>query len=120
MVLAVAVLLLSGAFTASVLRETALDELAVLYTVPVMLVGLELRVTGGVAGASSQALRRFVAFRTIIAGLYGCLPSQRDVRSGRGVGRWSLARRAWERMLRMPLRPAGRRRTANGWFCVMV
>lgn len=50
-VLAVAALLLIGAFTASILNETALDELAVLYTVPVILAGLELGPAGGVAGA---------------------------------------------------------------------
>jgi signal transduction histidine kinase len=50
-VLAVAVLLLTGAFAASILSETALDELAVLYTVPVILAGLELGLAGGVAGA---------------------------------------------------------------------
>jgi signal transduction histidine kinase len=50
-VLAAAVLLLLGAFTASILSETALDELAVLYTLPVMLAGLELGLAGGVAGA---------------------------------------------------------------------
>lgn len=50
-VLAVAMLLLVGAFAASMLDETALDELAVLYTVPVVLAGLELGLAGGVAGA---------------------------------------------------------------------
>lgn len=50
-VLTVAVLLLVGAFTASMLAETALDELAVLYAVPVVLAGLELGFAGGVAGA---------------------------------------------------------------------
>lgn len=50
-VLTVAVLLLVGAFTASILSETALDELAVLYTMPVILTGLELGVAGGVGGA---------------------------------------------------------------------
>lgn len=50
-VLTVAVLLLIGAFTASVLSEAALDELAVLYTMPVILAGLELGVAGGVGGA---------------------------------------------------------------------
>lgn len=50
-VLAVAALLLVGAFTASISSETALDELAVLYTVPVILAGLELGPAGGIAGA---------------------------------------------------------------------
>ncbi len=50
-VLAAAVLLLIGAFTASILSETALDELAVLYTVPVILAGLEIGPAGGLAGA---------------------------------------------------------------------
>lgn len=55
-VLAVAALLLVGAFTASILNETALDELAVLYTVPVILAGLELGSAGGVAGAALALL----------------------------------------------------------------
>lgn len=50
-VLVVAGLLVIGAFAASILSETALDELAVLYAVPVILAGLELGVVGGVAGA---------------------------------------------------------------------
>jgi signal transduction histidine kinase len=50
-VLAAATLLLVGAFAVSMLSEGALDELAVLYVVPVMLVGLELGVLGGVGGA---------------------------------------------------------------------
>ena len=52
MVLTVAGLLLIGAFAVSVLNESALDELAVLYVVPVVLAGLELGLAGGVAGAA--------------------------------------------------------------------
>lgn len=60
-VLTVAVLLLIGAFTASILRESALDELAVVYAVPVMLAGLELGLAGGVAGAVLAFLFLLVA-----------------------------------------------------------
>jgi signal transduction histidine kinase len=44
--------LLVGAFAGSMLDEGALDELAVLYVVPVMLLGLELGVPGGAGGAA--------------------------------------------------------------------
>ena len=60
-VLASATLLLIGAFAASMLSETALDELAVLYAVPVMLAGLELGVRGGVGGAAIALLLLLVA-----------------------------------------------------------
>lgn len=52
-VLASAALLLIGTFAASMLSETALDELTVLYAVPVILVGLELGVRGGAGGAAA-------------------------------------------------------------------
>lgn len=55
MVLASAMLLLIGAFAVSVLSESALDELAVLYAVPVMLAGLELGVVGGAIAAALAA-----------------------------------------------------------------
>jgi signal transduction histidine kinase len=54
-VLGFAALLLLGAFAASMLSENALDELAVLYVVPVLLIGLELGVRGG-AGATAVAV----------------------------------------------------------------
>lgn len=60
-VLASATLLLIGAFTASMVGETALDELAVLYAVPVMLAGLELGVRGGIGGAAIAFLLLLVA-----------------------------------------------------------
>ena len=55
MVLAVAMVLLIGAFAGSMVSENALDELVVLYAVPVMLAGLEPGVRGG-AGAAALAL----------------------------------------------------------------
>lgn len=60
-VLSVATLLLIGAFTASVLSEAALDELAVLYTMPVILSGLELGASGGAVGAGVAFLLLLVA-----------------------------------------------------------
>ena len=54
-VLAAAALLMLGTFVGSVFSEAALDGLAVLYAVPVMLVGLELGVRGG-AGAAAIAI----------------------------------------------------------------
>lgn len=50
--LVAATLLLIGVFVASMLSESAVDELAVLYALPVMLIGLELGVRGGVSGAA--------------------------------------------------------------------
>jgi signal transduction histidine kinase len=54
-VLVCATVLLIGTFAVSMLSEGDLDELAVLYVVPVMLAGLELGVLGG-AGAAAIAL----------------------------------------------------------------
>ncbi|MGZ6669890.1 MAG: sensor histidine kinase [Solirubrobacteraceae bacterium] len=50
-----------GAFVASMLSEGALDELAVLYAVPVMLAGLELGVRGGAGGAAIAIMLLFAA-----------------------------------------------------------
>ena len=55
MVLAFATLLLIATFAASLLSQRHLDELAVLYVLPVMLAGLELGARGG-AGAAAIAL----------------------------------------------------------------
>lgn len=55
MVLAFAALLLIATFAASLLSQRHLDELAVLYVLPVMLAGLELGARGG-AGAAVIAL----------------------------------------------------------------
>ena len=55
MVLAFATLLLIATFAASLLSQRHLDELAVLYVLPVMLAGLELGTRGG-AGAAVIAL----------------------------------------------------------------
>ncbi|MBV9417666.1 MAG: hypothetical protein JO363_21955 [Solirubrobacterales bacterium] len=52
MVLGSAALLLVGVFTVSLLSEGGLDELAVVYVVPLMLIGLELGVLGGAGGAA--------------------------------------------------------------------
>ena len=60
-VLVFATLLLTGAFAASMLSESALDELAVLYVVPVMLAGLELGVPGGAGGAAIAVMLLFAA-----------------------------------------------------------
>ena len=60
-VLVFATLLLTGAFAASMLSESALDELAVLYVVPVMLAGLELGVPGGAGGAAIAIMLLFAA-----------------------------------------------------------
>jgi signal transduction histidine kinase len=60
-VLLSATLLLIGAFAASFLNEGALDELAVLYVVPVMLFGLELGVVGGACGAAIAIVLLFTA-----------------------------------------------------------
>ena len=60
-VLVFATLLLTGAFAASMLSESALDELAVLYVVPVMLAGLELGVPGGAGGAAIAVILLFAA-----------------------------------------------------------
>ena len=43
------------------LSESALDELAVLYVVPVMLAGLELGVPGGAGGAAIAVMLLFAA-----------------------------------------------------------
>ena len=51
-VLVTTTLLLIGTFAASMLNEGALDELAVMCVVPVLLAGLELGVPGGVGGAA--------------------------------------------------------------------
>jgi signal transduction histidine kinase len=51
-VLICAIVLLIGTFAVSMLSEGDLDELAVLYVVPVMLAGLELGVLGGAGGAA--------------------------------------------------------------------
>lgn len=51
-VLGSASLLLIGAFAASMVSKSALDALAVLYVVPVMLAGLELGVRAGLGGAA--------------------------------------------------------------------
>ena len=53
--LAFAALLLIATFAASLLSQRHLDELAVLYVLPVMLAGLELGARGG-AGAAVIAL----------------------------------------------------------------
>jgi signal transduction histidine kinase len=55
-VLACATVVLIGAFAASMVSENALDELAVLYTVPAVLAGLELGVPGGVGVAAIALL----------------------------------------------------------------
>lgn len=62
-VLAAATLLLIAVLAASTLSENALDELAVLYVLPVMLVGLELGVRGG-AGAAIVAVALLSAAST--------------------------------------------------------
>jgi signal transduction histidine kinase len=59
-VLVAATLLLTAAFAVSIASEAALDELVVLYVLPVLLAGLELGVTGGVGGAA-------IAFVLLIA-----------------------------------------------------
>lgn len=110
-VLASATLLLIGAFAASMLSETALDELAVLYVLPVMLAGLELGVRGG-AGAAAIALLLLLA-----ASLHSELGALGLVASGAGfliagslTGRFSERMRAsnhrQERMLTSGLRLA--------------
>jgi signal transduction histidine kinase len=60
-VLACAAFLMLGAFLASVLSEPALDELAVVYAVPVTLAGLELGVRGGAGGAAIAITLLFAA-----------------------------------------------------------
>jgi signal transduction histidine kinase len=60
-VLVSAAVLLIGAFAASMISESDLDELAVLYVVPVMLAGLELGVRGGGGGAAVALVLLLVA-----------------------------------------------------------
>jgi signal transduction histidine kinase len=60
-VLLSATVLLVGAFAVSWLNEGALDELAVLYVAPVMLVGLELGVVGGACEAAVAVVLLFAA-----------------------------------------------------------
>jgi signal transduction histidine kinase len=98
-VLAVAVLLLVGAFTASLLRETALDELAVLYTVPVVLAGFELGLAGGVAGGVLAFLFLLAASRSHseleTLGLAAC--GSVFLAAGALAGRFSARMRAAQR-----------------------
>lgn len=60
-VMACAALLMLGTFVGSMFNEAALDELAVLYAVPVMLAGLELGVPGGAGGAAIAIMLLFAA-----------------------------------------------------------
>lgn len=111
-VLSAAALLLIGAFAASTLSESALDELAVLYVLPVMLVGLELGVRLG-AGAAAIALVLLLAasgrqseLEPLGLAASGAVFVIVGVLAGRFSERMRAARRRQERLLTSGLRLA--------------